>query len=132
MLGLIADNFIRVYHPIGNQPLGTNSTPCSGTDSAVLKNLTINAMLLSLQHSFVVDQYNCGGNLGTLTVNGGIAQDFRGPVGTGSNGNVSTGYAKAYTYDDRLRYEEPPHFIDPVQGSWRVSRQTECDSTTAC
>lgn len=132
LLGLIADNFVRVYHPVGNQPLGTNSSACSGTDSAVLKNLTIDAMLLSLQHSFGVDQYNCGTDLGTLTVKGGIAQDFRGPVGTGSNGNVSTGYAKSYTYDDRLRYEEPPHFIDPVQGSWRVSRQTECDSSTAC
>jgi hypothetical protein len=87
---------------------------------------------MSLQHSFVVDQYNCGNPLGTLTVNGGIAQNFRGPVGTGSNGTVSTGYAKSYTYDDRLRYEEPPHFIDPVQGSWRIQRQTECDAASAC
>jgi Tfp pilus assembly protein PilX len=132
LLGLIANNFVRVYHPIGSQPLGTNSTPCTGSDSAVLGNLTIDAMLLSLQHSFVVDQYNCGTGLGTLTVTGGIAQNFRGPVGTGSGGSVSTGYAKNYTYDDRLRYVEPPHFIDPVQGSWRVQRQTECDTASAC
>jgi Tfp pilus assembly protein PilX len=133
LLGLIANNFVRVYHPIGNQPLGTNNPACpSSGDSAVLKNLTINAMLMSLNHSFVVDQYNCGTGLGTLTVNGGIAQNFRGPVGTGSGGSVSTGYAKSYTYDDRLRYEEPPHFIDPVQGSWRIQRQTECDTATAC
>lgn len=129
MLGLIANNFVRVYHPIGNQPLGTNSTPCSGTDTAVLKNLTINAMVMSLQHSFVVDQYNCGSSLGTLTVNGGIAQNFRGPVGTSGYG--MTGYTKNYTYDDRLRYEEPPHFIDPVQGAWRVQSQTECDITAS-
>ena len=66
------------------------------------------------------------GKLGTLTINGGLAQDFRGAVGTGSGGSVGTGYAKNYNYDDRLRYEEPPHFIDPVQGSWRVQREDEC------
>jgi Tfp pilus assembly protein PilX len=135
MLGLIANNFIRVYHPVGNQPLGTNTAPCtssSSNSSGSLTNPTIDAMLLSLQHSFVVDQYNCGGTLGSLTVLGGIAQNFRGPVGTGSGTSSTTGYIKSYTYDDRLRYEEPPHFIDPVQGSWRVIRQTECDVASSC
>jgi hypothetical protein len=136
MLGLIANNFIRVYHPVGSQPLTNNTAACttssSNTPDPLKSGVTIDAMLLSLQHSFVVDQYNCGSSaLGTITLLGGIAQNFRGPVGTNSGGTVSTGYAKSYTYDDRLRYEEPPHFIDPVQGSWRVSRQTECD-TTAC
>jgi len=130
MLGLIANNFIRVYHPVGTQPLTNNASVCTQSSSNAtgsLSNLEIDAMLLSLQHSFVVDQYNCGASLSNLTVNGGIAQMFRGPVGTSGG----TGYIKDYTYDDRLRYEEPPHFIDPVQGSWRIQRQTECD-TTAC
>jgi hypothetical protein len=132
MLGLVANNFIRVYHPVGSQPLASNTNVCtygSTNSSTATSGLTINAMLLSLQHSFVVDQFNCGASLGTLTVKGGIAQKFRGPVGATVNGH-STGYIKSYTYDDRLRYEEPPHFIDPVQGSWRVQRQTECDTST--
>lgn len=134
MLGLIANNFVRIYHPVGNQPLGTNSGGCSSSTSnasGALTNPTINAMILSLDHSFVVDQYDCGHTLGSLTVTGGIAQDFRGVVGTHSGSTVTSGYTKGYTYDDRLRYEEPPHFIDPVQGAWRIQRQTECD-TTAC
>ena len=42
----------------------------------------IDAAILSLQHSFIVDNYQCGAKLGKLTVNGAIAQQFRGPVGT--------------------------------------------------
>lgn len=30
-----------------------------------------------------------------------------------------------YVYNDRLRYREPPYFLDPVQASWRISRETE-------
>ena len=37
----------------------------------------------------MVDNYNCGDPLGQLTVNGVIAQKFRGPVGTGgASGNA--------------------------------------------
>ena len=58
--------------------------------------------------------------MGTLTVNGAIAQKFRGAVGT----TGGTGYIKDYNYDDRLRYQEPPHFFDPVQSAWHVQRET--------
>lgn len=134
MLGLIANNFVRIYHPVGSQPLGTNTNPCtsssSNVSSGINSGITINAMMLSLQHSIIVDQYNCGAAMGALTVNGGLAQDFRGAVGTETgNGSVVTGYAKNYNYDDRLRYEEPPHFINPVEGSWRVQREDECYTT---
>jgi hypothetical protein len=136
LLGLVANNFVRVYHPVGNQPLGTNTNPCtsasSNVNTSISSGITINAMMLSLQHSIIVDQYNCGAPLGTLTVNGGLAQDFRGAVGTETgNGTVVTGYAKNYNYDDRLRYEEPPHFINPVQGSWRVQSEEECYITAS-
>jgi hypothetical protein len=58
--------------------------------------------------------------MGTLEVNGAIAQKFRGAVGTSGG----TGYFKNYVYDDRLRYEAPPHFLNPVQSAWHVQRQT--------
>lgn len=112
LLGLIANNFVRVYHPCSS---GTN-----GTGS--LSNLNIDAAILSVNHSFIVDNYNCGATLGTLTVEGAIAQKFRGPVGT--FGSSPTGYQKNYVYDDRLKYLEPPSFIDPVQSAWVISRQT--------
>jgi hypothetical protein len=133
MLGLIATNFVRVYHPVGSQPLTANTSACdANTPNATgsLPNLTIDAMMLSLQHSFIVDQYNCGGALGTLTVNGGIAQKYRGTVGTSGGG--STGYLKNYNYDNRLRYEEPPHFLTPVEGAWDIERETECAKVSIC
>ena len=53
-------------------------------------------------------------------VGGAIAQKFRGPVGQGSDGYQ----AKSYNYDDRLRYEEPPSFIEPEKLPWLIGRAT--------
>jgi hypothetical protein len=114
VLGLIANNFVRVYHPV-NSSCDNLTGPGS---------IQIDAAILALQHSFTVDHYYCGAPLGTLTVNGVIAQKFRGPVGTGGT-SVSTGYIKDYNYDDRLQLRQPPFFLDPVQSAWRIQRQTE-------
>ncbi len=120
MLGLIANNFIRIWHPY---PTETARGSC-GTGAGVegTTNLRIDASLLAIAHSFIVDHYDCGASLGTLTVNGSISQEFRGPVGT--VGSPGTGYLKNYTYDDRLRYMEPPNFLEPVKSSWRIQRET--------
>ena len=105
LLGLIANNFIRVKHPVcessdlncagGTGVPGSvseesakgdcdadndNSRAVNGNGSN--QDLTIDAALLSIDHSFIVDHYDCGGSLGTLTVNGAISQKFRGAVGT--------------------------------------------------
>jgi hypothetical protein len=124
MLGLIADNFVRVYHPTRPDPSApTDPTRCVENGSPT--NITIEAAILALNHSFTVDGYFCGSPLGTLTVRGTIAQKFRGPVGRGSGATITSGYVKAYQYDDRLRLREPPHFLDPVQASWRIQRYAE-------
>jgi Tfp pilus assembly protein PilX len=120
LVGLIANNFVRIYHPVSRDSDGN----CLGNATGSLSSPTVQAAILAVQHSFIVDNYFCGAALGNLTITGAIAQRFRGPVGTlGSSG--TTGYIKSYTYDDRLRYREPPSFLDPVQVSWRVGRQTE-------
>ena len=138
LLGLIANNFIRVEHPVcRSTDLGCSSgtyteqsakgdcdadndgsRAVNGTGSN--PDITIDAALLAIDHSFIVDHYDCGGQLGTLTVNGAISQKFRGAVGT----TGGTGYIKDYNYDDRLRFQEPPHFFDPVQSAWHVQRET--------
>jgi hypothetical protein len=118
LLGLVANNFIRVKHAYPNQ---TSKGQCgSSTGETRIQNVNIDAALLAIDHSFIVDHYDCGSSLGTLTVNGAIAQKFRGAVGT----TGGTGYIKDYNYDDRLRYQEPPHFFDPVQSAWHVQRET--------
>jgi type II secretory pathway pseudopilin PulG len=120
MLGLVATGFVRVYHPIqkiGGSSCGDNVTPAGFQHVS-----QIDAAILSLTHSFMVDNYMCASNEGDLTVNGAIAQYYRGVVGTG---NGTTGYYKDYNYDDRLKIREPPNFLDPIKTSWRIVRSTE-------
>jgi len=84
------------------------------------KNLEIYAHILatgnltpsSYDGSFGAEKYNQGSPRGTLTVHGGIAQDYRGPVGTFnmSTGRTSTGFEKNYTYDTRFAKNPPPHY----------------------
>lgn len=123
LLGLIANNFVRVYHPVTSQSncrSGSSTSNASGS----LTNPTIEAALLTLTHSFIVDNYMCGSDLGELTVEGAISQKFRGPVGTGGR-NSGSGYIKNYIYDDRLQVRSPPSFLDPVQASWRIKTYQE-------
>jgi Tfp pilus assembly protein PilX len=82
---------------------------------------TIEAAILSVQHTFIVQNYDVGARMGTLTVTGAIAQKFRGPVATGSD----TGYAKSYSYDSRLKYMAPPKFLSPVSTTYGVSEIVE-------
>lgn len=125
-LGLVANNFVRVYHPLSPSSTSTTSGNCNSTSNASgsQTDLRIDAAILAINHSFIVDHYNCGNPLGTLTVNGAISQKWRGPVGTNSGGSVSHGYVKNYNYDDRLRYQEPPEFLDPVEAAWHIQRET--------
>jgi hypothetical protein len=116
VLGLVANNYVRVAHPVDAS--GNNVT--TGTHRT-MTTVKIDAAILSLQHSFIVDNYQKGAKLGKLTVYGAIAQQFRGPVGT----SAPTGYEKDYNYDDRLRYRSPPFFLDPVKASWNLNRINE-------
>jgi hypothetical protein len=119
-LGLIANNFVRVAHRVTRSPCANVNT----TAYPQLTNVTIEAAILSLQHSFIVDNYNCG-KLGKLTVKGAIVQKYRGAVGTGSATSVSSGYLKDYWYDDRFRFRSPPYFLTPVDAAWDVIQSHE-------
>ena len=116
LLGLVANDFVRVYHPCTG---GTNG-------AGYMTNPYIYAAILAVNHSFIVDNYSCGAQMGTLNVYGVIAQLYRGPVGTSGGGG--TGYLKNYVYDDRLAYSEPPYFLNPTSTAWYVARDTECDT----
>jgi hypothetical protein len=125
MLGLIANNFVRVFHGYSSEYLDDDEPNCgSGGTETRVENLTIDAAILSINHSFIVDHYDCGSSLGTLTVNGAISQKYRGPVGTSGGSFGRTGYTKNYNYDDRLKYLEPPSFIEPEKLPWVIGRET--------
>jgi type II secretory pathway pseudopilin PulG len=119
MLGLIADGFIRVRHDASY-----SSPPADCTNAGGKVDREIQAAILTLKHSFMVDGWYCGVPLGTLTIDGVIAQKYRGPVGRGGN-SPTNGYIKNYIYDPRLQFRAPPHFLDPVESAWRVWRYTE-------
>ena len=132
LLGLIAANYVRVDHPVtGCSPASpvtcnfrTGCTNAAGTPTDV----AIDGAILSLTRSFIVDNWFCGTPLGTLRVHGAIAQMYRGPVsrdGVSVGGPSSSGYLKDYSYDSRLKYRSPPHFLDPVQAQWRVQTFSE-------
>jgi Tfp pilus assembly protein PilX len=125
LAGLVANNFVRVFHPVtGFSTNGFGQTTCTN-DAAGPGSMQIDAAILALNHSFIADNWYCGSPLGTLTVNGAIAQKFRGTVGTHSGSTITSGYAKAYSYNDTLRYREPPYFINPTESAWRLVRQNE-------
>ncbi len=88
-----------------------------------LENPWIYAAILATTHSFVVDNFNCGKPLGELNLDGALAQNYRGIVGTGGS-SISTGYLKDYKYDERLAVDEPPYFLSPLNAGWKVARET--------
>lgn len=122
LLGLIANQFVKVYHPVNSSGSNLTAQPFG---SSTLNDLDIDAAMLSVNHSFIVPAWDQGNRLGDLNVFGSIAQIYRGPVGTFSGGTSVSGYNKQYVYDYRLQYLSPPHFIDPVAAEWRARRWSE-------
>jgi hypothetical protein len=119
VLGLVGENAVWIWNPIDRY------------DDSLLGNSgrNISAAILSVNHTFQVQNYDEGGWRHTLAINGAIAQKYRGPVGTGgSSGHVTTGYDKAYTYDPRFRYIAPPKFLSPVSTTYGVSVLVETKS----
>jgi len=79
-------------------------------------NLEIDASIMALNTSFLLENYTSGGAKGTLSVFGGIIQKQRGPVGTFSGTTKVSGYSKDYNYDARL-LTSPPPFV-PTTGDY--------------
>jgi hypothetical protein len=152
MLGLVGNNAVWVWNPVRVHDVRTPLTQAEAvnlfyagytcawngdtpatyncfthqqllTDSA----RTIHAAVLSVAHTFMVQNYDKGvGNRGALHVKGAIAQKFRGAVGrSGTGGTLLTGYAKDYRYDDRFKYLTPPKFLSPVTTFYGVTRWAE-------
>ncbi|MCU1411777.1 MAG: hypothetical protein JWR04_2484 [Rhodoglobus sp.] len=120
ILGLVGNNAVWIWNPMKTVTSGsgwnqTTTTKPLLTDSG----RTINGAILSVAHTFQVQNYDQGGDArGTLTVKGSIAQTFRGPVGLVGG----SGYIKAYKYDTRFAYMAPPKFLSPVSSAYGVSQ----------
>jgi hypothetical protein len=110
-LGLIASKYVRMYHPCTENPT---------LKEEGIHDPWVDAAILSTAHSFLVDNYQCGNQLGYLNTDGAIAQNFRGIVGLVGQ----SGYLKNYNYDERLATDEPPYFLAPLKAGWRIIRET--------
>jgi hypothetical protein len=121
VLGLIGNNFVRIRHyAAAGQCSNLTNTSSNATVHRV------DAAILALNHSFTVDRFDCGSGLGTLTLNGVLAQQYRGIVNSGG------GYTKDYNYDYRYKYLTPPHFLVPTLSNWRISRYREQVPACTC
>lgn len=120
ILGLVGNNAIWVWNPLNSS--GSN---------LLSKNRTIEAAILSVAHTFQVQNYNKGGSQGTLTVMGAIAQKYRGTVATASGSSISTGYGKKYVYDERFKYKAPPKFLNPITTTYGVTTWVETSAVWA-
>jgi Tfp pilus assembly protein PilV len=117
-LGLVPQNFAWVYHPVRSNGTNILTSPIRQIDAAIL----------SVAHSFLVQNWDKGAVLSTssdtsskLNVRGAIGQKYRGPVGT----TAGTGYLKNYVYDGRLAFAPPPYFLKPVTSPWLVLKVTD-------
>jgi Tfp pilus assembly protein PilX len=133
MLGLIANNFVRVYHPLTGtrgKTFTSCGTPASTNDTTEapkdLEKVEIYAAILAVKHSFIVDNFDCGTpTLGQIKVYGAIAGLFtNGMTGVFSGKTVQSGYGYNLEYDNRLEVAEPPHFLNPIEAAWYVQRET--------
>jgi hypothetical protein len=148
VLGLIADKYVRLYHPVGGgcesgvgggcqtteSPAGSAEYTCNQenatatTDTATkelggaLSNPVIDAAILSTENSWGVDNFACGKSLGTIKIWGSIAEDWRGRVTCCASGGD---YLKSYKWDTRLENDQPPDFLAPgIKSSWKIERET--------
>jgi len=121
MLGLIAGRYVYILHRgwpgFGSYNYSTNQT---NTDVAP-SNITIKAAIFALNGSFSFEDYD-NGLKGIITLSGSITQKVRGAVGTFDqwSGNSVSGYEKNYYHDERMLYDMPPHFLEPMNSGWEI------------
>ncbi len=131
ILGLLADDNIVVADNAINTPQQfTGGWSYKSFDDS--QDMYIQAVIMSLNTSFTVQNYNsgpsnalnCAGSndgRGCLYVTGGLIQENRGPVGLSSG----QGYVKQYTYDRCAAVKPPPYF--PTTGRFQDNRYFELD-----
>lgn len=114
LLGLIGQNGVFVWNPVSSS--GSSLLSGSGRE--------IDAAILSVAHTFQVQNYSTGSYRGDLTVFGAISQKFRGVVYNSGYGNAH-GYTKKYSYDTKLTYTAPPKYLTPTTTTYGVTTWAE-------
>lgn len=108
---LDATNVLGVYAESANILIGHNNgygSPLNAPD-----NVTIHAVLMAGKGIVGVEDFRSGTSHGTVNLLGGIIENDYGGFGTfnTATGNMSTGYSRTFTYDQRMYSTvSPPYF----------------------
>jgi hypothetical protein len=114
---LAAQNILGIYSQDGDVGIGHDNSddtirPWRGTLSAP-RNVTVHGVLMSSTGIVGVENYDSGGARGSVNLIGGIIEYYYGAFGTfnSQTGSMSTGYSRAFTYDQRTAAGlAPPYF----------------------
>lgn len=111
VVGVVANNFVYLYHPVNT----------SNVNILASNYLTqIDASLMSLQHSVVVQNYDRGAKLSPITFTGGTIMKWL-SVSEGATSGAKFNFA----YDSRLSYLSPPYFPQPAVGAWSATQYSD-------
>lgn len=135
LLGLVGQNAVWVWNPM-TSCTGTfnlmsspqrhrtcTALPPADTDDTARR--TIQAAILSVGHTFQVQNFDTGAARGTLDILGAIAQTYRGSVAWSNADGSPSGYTKHYAYDDRLLTSAPPKFLTPTSTTYGVTQYVD-------
>jgi hypothetical protein len=133
VVGLVAGNYVWIYHPMDKDDYDPTCIEPNCPNKGDFENMLddddtvnrIDAAILSLRHSMLVQNWDMGDDLDELTIYGALAQKFRGPVGSSGGPHGRTGYDKDYLYDKRLSLLQPPFFLAPESAPWRSVQVTD-------
>ena len=143
LLGLVANDFVRVYHPVVGTR-GNTQSDCNGSGQtqrdqrhhAVAQqpeDLRRDPRRQPLVHR---RQLRLRRRIAGARHAVRLRRDRAALPRAGRHGRQRRrqldGYLKNYNYNDTLASEEPPYFLNPVSAQWYVPRETECDSASTC
>ncbi len=138
VLGVLSERDVVVADNLLNNQVDALANSVTAANRRILddtKDLTLHAVIMSMNTSFRVQNSNAGpttGNVcsgrdwgrGCLLLLGGLIQEARGPVGTSGG----TGFIKQYSYDRCANLRPPPYF--PTTGRYLDNRYMEVDPVT--
>jgi hypothetical protein len=146
LLGLYANGDILFSHPVqagtcsgsGTSETCTNDSQCANNGTTATDTMAdvtptcdtgtvgtgavVDALLIALNGSFGIQNYNVGAQLGGMYLNGSDVAEYRGPF---ANSGV-TGYTKQFTYDTRLAYLAPPDAVTASADNWFPAGWVNC------
>ncbi len=135
VLGLVAYNYVEINHPVdgsGNNVSTCSSTLGAGAVTCDLSNPTIDAAVLALNHSFLVNNYNTGNALCTINLNGTIDQYWRGAVGTFNGSGIATTLTSALASGSTYTSLSVGSLSQPVSAGASFTIGTGATTQTVC